>query len=84
MNKKANIRFKKWEQGVFALATLWLVGRTLQKYLFWTSTGAFVTSGSWKEYFTYNTFDKTIFVIQLVALSVILINIIMNRKKSTH
>ena len=52
MNKKTNIRLKKWEQGVFALATLWLVGRTLQKYLFWTSTGAFVTSGSWKEYFT--------------------------------
>lgn len=84
MNKKTNFKLKKGFPEVFALATLWLVGRTLQKYLFWTSSGAFVTAGSWKEYFTYNIFDKTIFVIQLITLSVILINIISNRKKSSH
>lgn len=80
MDKKCNYKSKKALQGIFSIATLWLIGRTAQKYLLWTSTGAFATAGTWKEYFTYTIFDKMIFFIQLIALLIIIINITSNRK----
>ncbi len=80
MGKKSNYRIKNSIRGVFAIATLWLIGSTAQKYVLWTSTGAFTIAGKWKECFKYNSFDKIVFALQLITLFVILVDIVNKRK----